>query len=590
MDSDLLEILQRPGTLVFPENRRLLPDLAAAGGRAVQTPTGHLIFHGPHGRRILATDPEGHPLHECEWDVGQDGHQRLVRARLHLDWGRWIGLRPGGIVRSTTLDLSKKPGWEQLQTNDLRHMAARAMGVSLDEVRFFYPDEDLLIGPNGRATIRHRKDAFYVLEDDTFERARFMACMGAMHWERIDFLPVVELFQSLLPGTGSAAFELIRGLYDDQNQRTPRPLHYRGIPTYPSEAAYRLFGTFFVPHVEGGRDPFSVFVEASTSHEVSWLPAPDPPVRCFDPSEKLCVTMKADRLSKVTASDDATGLPYTSPRPDGFCFCERWFEVEAGHLLLHDGPALRKVAVRPSWGKLADSRRVQAPAYRVDWRSCLGESFRKPDPDSAFSAVLLYPDDRSEIEEGASQPFAADYIQDAFEQDRRLKAYLDRAQHVLIDGFDAALRACLHLAPSRRYTILYRDARFVQKFIQSLWNRLAESGRLDLTAHIACASGPVSRNEAYQSSYDMIYAWTPFAHFDQEGELTAFGRALGTALAPGGLACIVGPERMSPVLRASQLIPLTALPVQDLSSFHMHLTLLPDGMLKSGLTLFYVTR
>ena len=51
-----------------------------------------------------------------------------------------------------------------------------------------------------------------------------MSCMGAMHWARIDFLPVVELFQSLLPGTGSAAFELIRGLYDDQNPKEPVPL------------------------------------------------------------------------------------------------------------------------------------------------------------------------------------------------------------------------------------------------------------------------------------------------------------------------------------------------------------------------------
>ena len=63
----------------------------------------------------------------------------------------------------------------------------------------------------------------YVLEDGDFEQARFMSCMGAMNWPAIDFLPVVELFQSLLPGTGSAVFELIRGLYDDQNEGKPAP-------------------------------------------------------------------------------------------------------------------------------------------------------------------------------------------------------------------------------------------------------------------------------------------------------------------------------------------------------------------------------
>ena len=82
-----------------------------------------------------------------------------------------------------------------------------------------------------------------------------MACMGAMHWDRIDFLPVVELFQSLLPGTGSAVFELIRGLYDDQNVplQTPLALRYRGIPTYPSEAAFRLFQPLFCATCFSGR-------------------------------------------------------------------------------------------------------------------------------------------------------------------------------------------------------------------------------------------------------------------------------------------------------------------------------------------------
>ena len=88
------------------------------------------------------------------------------------------------------------------------------MGVPIEEVRFFYADDDLVLDQTtGQATIRQRKDAFYVLEDDTWDRARFMSCMSAMHWANIDYLPVVELFKSLLPGTGSAAFELIRGLF-----------------------------------------------------------------------------------------------------------------------------------------------------------------------------------------------------------------------------------------------------------------------------------------------------------------------------------------------------------------------------------------
>ncbi|MEK7337381.1 MAG: hypothetical protein AAB111_07860, partial [Nitrospirota bacterium] len=226
-------------SLRFSANQSLAHQFDQSGGRVVRQSTGHLVFYRPDGRRFLATDPDGHPLHECEWGVDPRGRTVLVRARLRLDWGRWVGLKPGGLVNETRLNLATKPGWQRLKAEDLRHMAAQAMRVPIEEVRFFYGDEDLVIDAHGQATIRHRKDAFYVLEDGTFESARFMSCMGAMHWEQIDFLPVVELFKSLLPGTGSAAFELIRGLYDDQNegQPSPRPLRYRGIPTYPSEAA-----------------------------------------------------------------------------------------------------------------------------------------------------------------------------------------------------------------------------------------------------------------------------------------------------------------------------------------------------------------
>ena len=245
--------LSRADILFFPSNRLYAENLQAAEGRVARQPSGHFVLYGRHGRRLLLVDPDGNPLHECEWEE-RAGGITLTRARVYLDWGQWVGLRPGGLSNVMTLDLSKKPGWQQLRPDDLRQMAARAMQVPIEEVRLFYEDQDLLIDHRGMATIRHRKDALYVLPDGTFDQARFMACMGAMRWNRIDFLPVVELFQSLLPGTGSAVFELIRGLYDDQNESRPTALalRYRGIPTYPSEAAFRLFSQFFVPHAPPG--------------------------------------------------------------------------------------------------------------------------------------------------------------------------------------------------------------------------------------------------------------------------------------------------------------------------------------------------
>jgi hypothetical protein len=132
--------------------------------------------------------------------------------------------------------------------------------------------------------------------------------------EQIDFLPVVELAKSLLPGAGSAAFELIRGLYDDQRAARSATLRYRGIPTYPSEAAFRLFSSFFTPQADAGGDPVALFMDPSRSLRVTWLPAPAPPLRYFDEAHRLCVTVQGEVLLKVTCADDPAGLSYVNPK------------------------------------------------------------------------------------------------------------------------------------------------------------------------------------------------------------------------------------------------------------------------------------
>ena len=118
-----------------------------------------------------------------------------------------------------------------------------------------------------------------------------------------------------MPGTGSATFELIRGLYDDQNPNVGIPLHYRGIPVYPSEGAFHLFKQFFTPSVTGSPDSLSVFLDPAHSEDVTWLPCVDPPLRYFNPSKKLCVTVKGGAIQKGTISDDPSGLSYFRSNP-----------------------------------------------------------------------------------------------------------------------------------------------------------------------------------------------------------------------------------------------------------------------------------
>lgn len=586
MDALIHSALTRPGTVVFPANLPFIQNLEAAGGRVIRQPSGHLVFYGPGNRRFLATDPDGNPLHECEWGSTASGKATLLRARLHLEWDGWVGLKPEGMVNTTTLDLSKKPGWERLRPDDLRQMAAQALRVPLEEVKFFYGDEDLTIDEKGTATIRHKKDAFYVLDDGTFERARFMACMGAMHWAAIDFLPVVELFQSLLPGTGSATFELIRGLYDDQNPGTPTPLRYRGIPTYPSEAAYRLFSAFFTPQAPGGGDPYPLFMDPPRSHEVTWLPAPTAPLRYFDTAHKLCVTVKGGQVQKVIRQDDPSGLPFVAPATGAPAPFERSAQVVKGTLLLQDRDTRIEVPVNPAWGPLEESSVPNRPLAPAGWRSLFGDQLPEVTPREACSAVLLYPDDDTEISELASQPFVADYLEDRFEQDPPLAARLANAGRVLIDSFDAAIATCVSPDRPRSYTVLYRFPAYAQKQAQVIWQEFAKTGHPEWVRRIALRRSDVAREAAYGNPADLLFVWIPFALYTDTNGLDEAARAVSRALAPDGLAFIAGPEGLGRYLRTHRVRLLNRDPVAGLPTFRMHATILPLARLRAGLTLF----
>src|SRR6476661_3994510 len=89
--------------LRFSTNRSFAQDLEQAGGRVVRQSTGHVVFSRSDGRRFLTTDPEGNPLHECEWGSDATGCAGLLRTRIRLDWGQCIRFPPAGLVNETSL-------------------------------------------------------------------------------------------------------------------------------------------------------------------------------------------------------------------------------------------------------------------------------------------------------------------------------------------------------------------------------------------------------------------------------------------------------------------------------------------------------
>ena len=587
----LLAALHTAGHLRFPTNRSFAQALEQAGGRVVRQATGHLVFYRQDGRRFLATDPAGNPLHECEWGSNAVGEAVLLRARIRLDWGQWVGLKPAGLVNETSLNLASKPGWQRLTADDLRAMAAQALRVPIEDVRFFYRDEDLVIGPTGLATIRQRKDAFYVLQDGDFEGASFMSCMGAMSWASIDFLPVVELFKSLLPGTGSAVFEFIRGLYDDQNEgsQSPRPLRYRGIPAYPSEAAFRLFSNFFTPQASCGTNPFTLFMNQERSNQITWLPAGMLPVRYFDQSSGACLTLQGGLLHKVTLASDVAGLSYMSAKGRRMLPCDRSAEIAQGQVILKERERQTLLPVT-----LPHESREQPDASvamsSVDWRSVFVQGVPVISPAEAYGAVLLYPEDESEINERAAQPFVADYLHDRGEQDREIGAALYHAEQVLIDNGDAVIATCVLFDRPRDYMVHIHEAALAQKQAQQLWTVCAEMQRWDWLSRIRFLPVNASQDQAAPPLYDLIYWWIPYGDGEQPARLAEGMKEMARTLRGGGNAFVVGPAQLGRHGSSTGLHVCWEEPVEQLPTFRMHRTILPKAKLRAGLTLFHLKK
>ena len=583
-------ILQNPASLTLKGNQAFLANVSLGRLTCNQLATGHVVLHGPLGRRILMTDPDGHPLHECEWEERADGTVHLVSARLYLDWGQWVGLKPNGLVNVMKLDLTTRPEWQTLTRQDLRMMASRAMGVAFEEVEFFYADEDLVLDQKtGQATIRQRKDAFYVLEDGTWERARFMSCMSAMHWATIDYLPVVELFKSLLPGTGSAAFELIRGLYDDQNPRNPRSLQYRGIPTYPSAAAFGLFSNFFTPTHRGGENPFAVFMDSPRSHEVDWLPNPHPPVRHVDPRHRVCLTVKQGNVLKVTKTDDTSGLPFVPSNQQGFAPCGKRIAVDSDRLVLYDHKTSSEIALQPGWG-ITHQLEHQAAANREDsWEGFFPDGVPVVSPQEAYSAVLLYPEDDEPISDLASQPFVADFLNDFIEQDQRLAVQVGRAGEILIHGFDGVISTLLADQP-RSTTIVYLRGAYAQKHAQAAWNQLARNDLLDRQGCYRFLSEEALHHGVYRTMYDLMYVWLPFASYDDTATLRDDLSRISGALRPNALAFLAGPDSLSSIVSGLSLEIVFGDLASNSQPFRMHQSILPKATLNPRLSIWILKK
>ncbi len=558
--------------------------------RILVWPTGHISFYGTHGRRILGTDPDGTPLHECAWHCAEDGAPTMTRARIRLDSQQWVGIQPEATEHVTLLDLPPQPQRPELTPDALRQMAARAWQVSLEDLRYFYPDESFSRDKAGHTLVRLKKDGLYLLEDGTFDRARFVSYMGAIPWPRIDLLNVVELYQSTLPGTGGAAFDLIWGLCEDQRSAEgPIALRYRGLPTFPSDQAYGLFCAFFKPEAPEGQDPYPLFMDTQRGYQIAWWPRPDPPWRYFDRVHRLCVTVQRGEVQKVTVIDDPVAVPYVHTGTRGFASCERSVGVCGGTMELRDRDRVTEIPLHPNWGVTHETlQTAQPPHYPFGWRAFFREDPPIIEPVRAWSTALCFPDDDAEVGEESTQLFVLEQAYGYLNQLPDLSARLEKAHWVLVHNFDPVCAGFVDPDNRlRRYTILYNRPEWAQKNAQVIWDRAAREARLESVRHVEFVPEPTHQMPAYEGTYERNYRWIPFRDYDDVSACEAAVRDVALALSPHGLTIVVGPPEVATRFTAQGLRVACKGGAEDLRKFPAmieHFRIHPGTRVNSRLT------
>ena len=554
-------------------------------------PTGHLVFYGIHGRRFLCTDPSGTPLHECEWIPDNSGMFKMARARVQLDSGQWVGIQSEATEQSSSLELPVQHKGQEQSPDELRHMAARAWGVPVEDIQYFYPDESFQQENSWHVKVHLRKDGLYFLEDGSFEHRRFVSYMGAMPWSRIDLLNVVELYQSTFPGTGGAVFDLIWGLCDDQRSTDGSiPLRYRGLPTFPSDQAYGLFCAFFRPEVPAGEDAYTLFMDTLRGHEIAWWPRSDPPWRYFDQAHGLCVTVQNGVVQKVTVKDDPVGVPYLNPGMKGFASCNRTVNIAGQMMQLQDGEQTTDIPLSSKWGvkKPSPHPNRHVHSYPFDWRSFFGGSPPRVDPARAWTTALIFPNDDSEVAEESTQLFVLEQAFGFLNQLSDLDSRLKGIHRMLIHNFDPVCAGFVD--PDNRprsYTILYTRPEWAQKNAQVIWDRAAREGRLHAVQHVAFVDEQAHDSPVYKTRYQLIVRWLPYDHYDNPSACEAAITRLAHALTPNGLAFLTGPPSLPSSLTAKGFHLLATGDSNDLAQWPAmieHLRLHPNTQINPQLT------
>ena len=556
-------------------------------------PTGHAAFYNPEGRRFLSTDPGGEPLNEAEWvNDGATGQAKLNRVRMQLDCGQWMGIKPGAKTFKSEIDIKGQEGWEDMNLDDLRKKAAAAWRVPFSEVKYFYKDEYLVNKGDGKYDVILVKDALYALNNGSFDKTIFVSFMFSVNWEKLDLIPVVELFQSTLPGSGGATFEFIWGLFDDQSREEELPpLRYRGLPTYPSNEAFGIFSAFFTPEGPEGEDLKKVFMSPDRSHEIVWTPRSNPPWRYFNPAHKIVLTVQEGFLFKVTVNDDPVGIPYINCTRGARPSCQREIHVGPTSFQLIDGGESRTVPMLAEWRiKPQTDLPPKRPEFPFNWKWFFNGFPPKVDPVKVLYTAPFYPEGASEIEESSLQPMVLDQIFYYMEMSPGMVGKLEKIEKVLVHTFDTVLAGCIDSSHEREVTVLFSDPEFAQKNACLLWNYGASKNQLDNLKKVSFLPEKGNIADVYQEKYGLIFKWIPFMYHQDREACEDMLKWTVDALAPDGMLFFVAPRPIQGLFDHYGLNALYNDLVINMPFYRQHLKMCPENQVNPDLAVFLLEK
>ena len=507
---------------------------------------------------------------------------------MQLDCKQWVGIKPRAKTFTTQIDISPHEGWESMTLDDLREKAAEAWRVPTSEVKYFYDDNHMVHQGDGKYDIRLTKDGLYALHDGNFDKSIFISFMFQVNWAKLDLIPVVELFQSTLPGTGGAVFEFIWGIYNDQSREEELPpLRYRGLPTYPSKEAFNIFSAFFEPKGPDGKNIKTVFMDPQTSNEITWTPQKHPPVRYFSQQQQVAITAQDGYLYKVTVFDDPIAFPFTNcvgiRRPP----IEREVRVGNQSFTLLEGELGREIFFEPSWGLRPQTYPTKlAEKYPFTWKWFFNGEPPRVDPVKSLYTVPFYPEGQADIDESSIQPMVLDQIFHYMEMAPAMPAKLEKMNSVLIHTFDTVLAGCIDSSKDRVYTVLFSDPEFAQKNAQLLWNYAASKDQLSNLEKVSFLLEAEHIRDAYSEKYDLIFKWIPFMYHQDREACESMLTALSEALLPGGFMFLVAPRQLQGLFDHYKLETLYNDPVYNMPFFRQHLKMCPENQVNPDLVVY----